>query len=359
MKSNQLSRVISLDNAGRLPVADIGATGIKPGQIYALDNDSRFVDGNFSEPLTMFAIGYRDPNNLEATLEALAPRMPVPGRLFEWKKWANAEEYYSETDDIRAIGADFKRVEYNRADQTGKTLNKGLMMRVDLDQVVQVAGWQNTYVAKLLRRLMRNEIRRASALLAGIATDEAKTWDANADPDADVNDALILAADGSPGGDGVAAVDGLGFRPNRVVYGDTAWAIRFKSFRGNANASKWLDAKLTPAEIATLVLVDQVYISKERYQSTATAKGQIIGNKVFMFCAEPGADTEDPSSVKRFVSAPTNLISDANFQRPAGALDINVYVQQLSPKLVDIYVEHNSNIIATSTLGVRSLTVTA
>lgn len=359
MKSHQLPRIISLDNAGRLPVADVGATGIKPGLIYALDNDSRFVEGNFSEPLTMFAIGYRDPNNLEATLEALAPRVPVPGRLFEWKKWANAEEFYSEVDDVRAIGADFKRVEYTRADQTGKTLNKGLMMRVDLDQVVQVAGWQNTFVAKLLRRLMRNEIRRASALLAGIAANDDATWDASADPDADVNNALLLAADGSPAGEGTPAVDGLGFRPNRVVYGDSAWALRFASLRGNANAAKFLDAKLTPAELATMLLVDLVYISKERYQAASIAKAQIIGNKVLMFSAEPGADVEDPSSVKRFVSAPTNLVSDANFQRPAGALDVNVYVQQLSPKLVDIYVEHNSNIIATSMLGVRSLTVSA
>ena len=356
MKNQNLPASISISNEFRLPMASaFGAGDLRPGQIYAVSNDSRFMEGNFSTPLTQFAIGFKDPNDLEGTLEFFAPRAPVPGRYFEWKKWSNAEEFYAEIDgdDVRAIGADFKRVEYTRTDQTDKTQNKGLMIRVDLDQVSQTAGWQNTYVAKLMRRLLRNEIIRARTLIAAAGNSLAATmhWTANGDPDYDLNAALLACADGNG-----SSVDGLGFRPNRIGFGETAWSYRFSSMRGNANAAKFLDAKLTPAELATMLGVDEIRVSHERYQSGATAKSQIFGTYILIFEASPGMDIEDASCIKRFVSPPPNLIDAGQFVRPAGSLDVNVYLQQISPKLVDIYVEHYSKIVMTHTIGVKTLT---
>src|SRR4051812_7605082 len=82
---------------------------IQPGEVY-LANESRFNAAFFSEPLTVYATGWRDPNNLEALLDFLAPPVQV-GRRFEYKKADNTEAFLSEADDQRAIGADFKRVE--------------------------------------------------------------------------------------------------------------------------------------------------------------------------------------------------------------------------------------------------------
>ena len=55
-----------------------------------------------------------------------------------------------------AIGADFKAVKYTGADVTDKTINRGLTLIVDLDNVAntgvgagQVPGWQQNAVAKL------------------------------------------------------------------------------------------------------------------------------------------------------------------------------------------------------------------
>lgn len=344
-----LPAIIALANMERAPVASAFDSGdIKPGAIYALANDSRFVEGNFSEPLTRMAIGYRDPNNIEATLEFFAPKVTVSSQLFEWKKWSNAEEFYSESDDIRAIGSDFKRVEYTGQDQTGKTYNKGLMMRVDLDQVKNVPNWQNDRVAKLIRRLQRNELRRAFGGLSAAATNTGKVWDVAGTADADGDVASLLTTTG----------DVLGFMPNRIGYGHSAWLYRFLSLRGNANAAKFSTAMMTPEQLAMTLGVDQVYVSKERYQTAAATKSQIVANKVLAFTATGGEDTEDPSNIKRFVSPPPNMINESGFQRPAGALDVNVYIQQISPKLVDIYVEHYSNIIITSTLGIEQFTVT-
>jgi len=326
-----LPAFLSLANADRTPVLP-GGGDLRPGEIYALGNDSRFLETNFSEPLTTFATGWRDPNNIESTLEFFAPKTPVPSRLFEFKQAVNAEEFFSETDDIRAIGADFKRIEYTGGDVVDKTLNKGLTMRIDLDNVnTRIAGWENRFIGKMLRRLMRNDLRRAITLLSAAATNTAKTWDATADPDAEVVNEMV------------AAGDAVGFAFNRVGYGHSAWATRF-----------------TPQQLADMLNVDQVYVSRERYQSTATGKSEILGNIVLMFYAAAGMDTEDPSNIKRFVSPPPNVIAGGSeFARPAGGLDVNVYLQQVSSKLVDITVEHYSKVVMTSTLGVNQFTITA
>ena len=322
--------ISAFNSADRLPVAN----GEMPVHIiHQAANDSRFGETYYSEPLTTFSTGYRDPNNIQATLEFFAPTVPAPGRLFEWKKWNNSEEFYSEADDVRAIGADFKRVEFTGIDQTGKTLNKGLTVRIDLDQAAP--GWEERWTAKLLRRLYRNELRRAFALLSAAATNTAKTWDTTAgkDPDQDVLTALIAGNDAS------------GIYPNRVGYGHTAWAKRILAHRAQLSAGGFASAGSAPDSVAGFLNVDQVYVSKERYQNAAATKAQIVSNLVLMFMAASGGDIEDPSNIKRFVSP----VIGGGQQR--------VYQQQMSAKLVDITVEYYSALVMTSTLGVQQLTI--
>lgn len=329
--SRALPRTISAFNAAdRLPL-DNG--NLQPGVIHQAVNDSRFGETYFSEPLTTFSTGYKDPNDIKASLDFFAPTVAAPGRFFEWKKWNNAEEFYTEVDDVRAIGADFKRVEFTGVDVTGKTLNKGLTVRIDLDQAAP--GWEERWTAKLIRRLYRNELRRSFLLLSGAATNTAKTWDVTAgkDPDQDVLNDLITGNDAS------------GIYPNRVGYGHTAWAKRILAHRAQLSAGGFASAGVTQENLSGFLNVDQVYVSKERFQSSAAAKSQIVANLVVMFMASDGGDVEDPSNIKRFVSP------------VAGGGEMRVYQQQISAKLVDISVEYYSTIVLTSTLGIRQFTV--
>lgn len=307
---------------------------LRAGDI-ALANASRFVETYFDEPLTTYAAGWRDNSDLDASLEFFAPRTPAP-RRFTYKTSTNAEEFYSDTgddSDIRAIGADFKRVEYTGSEVEARTHNKGLTVRVDLDNVTP--GWEQRTVARLLRRLKRNELRRAIALLSAAATNTAKTWDTTAgkDPDQDVITDLVTSGDAS------------GVSVNRVGYGLTAWAKRGLSHCAQNTAGGFASASLTPQALAGILGVEQVYVSRERYQSSASAKTQIVANLVLMFNAMAGADLEDSSNIKRFVSP------------VEGGGDTRVYQQQVTAKLVDITVEHNSLIAITSTLGIRKFTV--
>jgi hypothetical protein len=321
-----------------IPIAlpDRGS-GYEPGQVL-FANDSRFLETYFSEPLTNYATGWRDPNNIEATLQFIAPAVPV-GRRFEWKKAVNAEEFLSETiDDQRAIGSDFKRVEYTGQDVSDKTINKGLTYIADLDNVGG-PNWQNEKVGKLLRRLYRNEFRRGIVGLSGAATNTALTWDTTAgkNPDQDLKNDLLTATSAS------------GIRPNRILYGDTAFNKRSLSYEGQTGATAFAQvAALNLDQLAARLMVDKIMISRERYQSGASAKSEIVSNLVFAFYAEDGVDTEDPSNIKRFVSA---------FSAEEGGGLVRIYVQQISSKLVAITVEHYSKIVVTFSTGIRQWTI--
>lgn len=349
MKTEQIAKAIAhrLPASGRVDFSNEGPPilmdrggGYEAGQVF-FANDARFLETYYSEPLTSYSVGWRDPNNIEATLQFIAPSVPV-GRRFEWKKAANAEEFLSEVvDDQRAIGADFKRVEYTMSDVTDKTINKGLTYIADLDNVnVLDPNWQNNKVGKLLRRLWRNEYRRGVTLIAAAATNTNKTWSSGAtnNPDQDVMTDLITATTAT------------GIRPNRVLYGDSAWNNRHLSYEAVTSTTTAYGgiASLNPDQLAQRLMVDKVLISKERYQSAAASKSEVVGNVVLAFYAEDGVDTEDPSNVKRFVSA---------FSGEQGGGLVRVYVQQISAKLVAITVEHYSKIVVTFATGIRKWTI--
>src|SRR4051812_45552087 len=79
---------------------------LKPGEMY-LANESVFTQQYFDEPLTNYAVGWKDPANIQATLDFFAPSVPVP-RRFTYKEWTNIEEFLSDgaNDDLRAIGGE-------------------------------------------------------------------------------------------------------------------------------------------------------------------------------------------------------------------------------------------------------------
>lgn len=324
------TQIENLMRAERLP-ADSGNN--VPGQI-CLANEARFTSAYASEPLSAYATGWKDANDIEKTLDFLFPPVQAP-RRFEFKKADNSESFLSETDDIRAIGADFKHVEYKGSTGMEKTLNKGLTIRVDLDQVAGMGNWRELYTARLLQRLLRSELRRAVSQATAAATNVTKTWDTTngKDPDYDVLGEISSATDGS------------GVRPNRILYGDGAWTKRLLSHRAQSTAGGYGSAGFTKAELASWFGVDRVEITRERYQSSAAAKTPVLSSIVLLFYGEDGMTLDDASNTKRF------------WTPVEGGGKYRVYEQPISSKLVDLTVEHYSNVIVTSALGLRTITV--
>lgn len=318
----------TLANVGVALPKDMGPNN-QPRQIH-LANEERFTAAYFSEPLTAYAVGWVDPSNTQETLDAVAPPLEV-SRRFEFKNATNSESFLSETDDVRAIGSPFKRVEFKGSSTNEKTYNKGLTYRLDHDDAV--AGTEERIVASLLSRLNRNDLRRAVALLIAAASNSAKTWDDTdgKDPDYDV------LADLDTGG------DARGMDSNLVVYGRSAWVKRLLSLRAQNLAGQANSSTLTHDQVAQFLGVDKVMQVKERYQSTASAKAKVLASYVLMYYALQNLMKDDPSNIKQFWT-------------PTASGRFRVYREEHA-KYTDISVEHYSNIVITSTLGIRMFTV--
>jgi hypothetical protein len=298
-------------------------------------NASSVVQGSFSEPLTAYATGWRDDADLQRELDFMAPSVQV-GRRFEYLENINWEAYLSGAEeDLRASGGEFKTVEHNTTKELAKTANRGLQIVVDLDDVRDEPNWEQTRVAQLMRRIKINKLRRALAIYTAADTNTAKTWDTTAgkDPDQDVMSELVTAA------------DAVGMKPNRVVYGDTAWSKRALAHRAQSTAGGFGSAGLTPETLAGVLGVEGVLHSNARYSSTKTAKTQVLGTLVLMLTAMQNADTEDPSNLKDFWSPTDQGTRYAVHSVPHGI------------KRHIIAVEHNECMKLTSNLGIRSLTI--
>lgn len=296
-------------------------------------NESRFTSSHYSEPLTEFTVGWNDPEDLGALLNFIAPTIHV-GRRFEFKKADNAEAFFSESDDVRAIGSAFKRVEYTGESIHEKTLNKGLTIRIDHDDIVG-ENWRERYVQLLLKRLYRNELRRALAALNSAAEEKALTWSEDGklcNPDKDLREALFCGAEKS------------GIRPNRIVFGEGAWYLRANAYDCQQSAGAFRSASLTPDELRAKLFVEDVKIVGARYQSDMKSKSQIVGNEIFTFFAQNTLEKDEPSNLKRFIT-------------PVESGDLfRVYVEERA-KYTDISVEHYSSIVVTSSLGITKMTV--
>ena len=337
--------------AGTMPAT---ANAAHSGRIYTLANesgvlanDSYFADAFYSQPLTIYAVDYKDPS-IDDALDAILPAVPAPGELFEYEIFENPQEFLADTDDTRALNAEFKLIEYYGAKTQGKVLNRGLALVVDLDRVKTEVGWAEKRTGKILRRLKRSELLRGinalvSAAGAAVKLNAGRTaltagnlvWDTNADPDLDVRQMLTIYA------------DTLGFKPNTVYYDDNAWQQRVFALRGNANAGKFVTGNMTEAELAAWLGVDKVVIGKQRYQTTRTTKSRMASGAVICYQADAEPSIEDPSVIKRF-TLPT-----------ASGGPFRVYQQQLSSKRVLISVEHYSNVLQTATIGAFRANVVA
>lgn len=302
-----------------------------PRGVILAANDSRFVAGNVSTELTQFASGAAGTTSaaLLAELNIVAPVVRAP-RRYTYRVADKNSYHLTETDDVRAVGAAFKRVQSTGTETEGKTLNKGLTVVLDKDEIV--AGREESETQKLIDRLLRNDLVRAYTALIAAATSTAKVWNGDADPDSDI--ALALSAGG----------DARGSDGNVVVYGGNAWLYRFASYGAAKRTNGGGSQNLTPEQLAQLFMLDSVVVSRQRKQLTSSTKGKVLGGTVLSFMAQQNASLDDPSNIKRFVT-------------PTGNGLYTVYREEKT-KTIEISVEHYSAVTVTDTNGIQATTVT-
>lgn len=342
MKPKSFSpRLVSAYNAkwaaiGSLINAPVFAPAVTetPAGITAI-NASMTVEGNFIQALTTYATGWRAEQGIDDLLRFIAPARRV-GERFEYEQLTNLEAFLSNTEeDLRAKGSQFKELPPPTSTKVlAETANRGLQLVIE-NRNVAVKGAEH-YISMLMERIKLNKLRRAFALLSATANNTAKTWDTTAgkDPDQDVNDQLLTAAAES------------GLRPNRVLFGETAWGRRKKAHRAQNTAGGFASAKMSPEEVATELNVDAIHIAKPRYASSASVRAEVVGNLVVMFSALDNESLTDPTNVLDFWS-PCDQ----------GGGQFAVYQWQVGAKFTAFAVEHYEKLAAVSDLGVEKFTV--
>lgn len=297
------------------------------------ENSSLFSQAHFSEPMTNYATGWKDPHNYQALSDFIAPPLQPSGELFEHIQYNNAEAFLSDVngdDDLRAIYAEFKTVEYSSTKTRRQIPNRGLRICLDWDLIKTMPNWQQFYTSRLLERLQRNGYRRKVALALAAGTAASLTWGSTADPDGDIATQAKLAGDAS------------GISPNRAIWGIAAKLLRFTSTGSQATSSGFGGRIIGPEE-ASLKWGVTSMVDDSRYQSGVT-KTANIGSKIVLFSAF-SANGEDPSNFKTAIGMTSQGTRFA------------VYVRQLSVKFWEIVVECYETEFVATTLGVRTLTI--
>lgn len=335
MKTNSFKAMANMATDRIAREADIATP--EHGQI-ALANSASFNNTFFSEALTNYALGWKDGSDLQAMLEFLFPPVQV-SRRFDFRSFGANDDFLYETDDARAVGADFKRVEYKGAIQSSKTVNKGLCLFVDLDEVAGMDNWEIVYTGRLIRRCMRNDLYTAIAALVAGATLSSKNWgptNTSRDPDADIMNLIDTSG------------DAIGFNPNRVAFLGNTWVKRALSYRALDTIGGRASAGLTtPSEVAQFCGAEQGMKIDHRVAASKTgAKSKGAANNVIAFMADNGIGPEDPSCCKMFWS-------------PCGdGSRMRVYSRQVSEKLHKLTVERYNRMVVTSTTGIVGHTIT-
>lgn len=307
--------------------ADNGS--LRPGVI-ASANAARYDTANLSTPLTAYAVGFMNTLKVRDELNFIAPVVPT-ARRFSFRKIGENQAFISEDDDIRAVNAKFKTVEFTGEEIDSKTINKGLAVVIDEDDR-QISDEQT--VAYLLRRLFTNEQRRAISVLDSIDSSAAVVWNP-ASPTNAISDLRNMVD---------ASHLASGIYPNRMILGSQANTYLFSVLQAkdgpvaNVTNLKQVTEHLMLEEAR---MISNVYATKKGTGN----KTAILGNVIYCYYAADGLTPEDPSAIKRFVS-PTS----------AGG-DYAVYIEK-STKFTTITVEHYSRVIATGSLGVQKRTVT-
>jgi hypothetical protein len=309
------------------------SNSLTPGVIF-LANESRFFSSTFSEPLTTVATMWADPEGLKSILDFVAPQVSA-ARRFEFAILDNAQAVPADTDDARAIGSDFKRVDVPTPHEYGATKNRGLTIRIDRQASPGTESIEEMYVQFLMARLYRNDFARAIAMLSANAANSAKTWAASdsCDPDCDVMDMLISAETAS------------GLAPNRILYGQAAYRLRAKALRGQDHAGISSTAGASPADLAPIFGVDSVRVSGHRFQGGQAAKDRIVPSIVLAFFGLDKATLDDASNLKRFVSP----MDDGTFFR--------VHRHEVNSQFLDLTVEQYSDVVLTGSEGIQKISV--
>ena len=309
------------------------------GDIVAVNAASAFAS-SLAQDISGYLAGLPSTDE-SALLDLIAP----PVMTADFFQFAKADDlaYLTEADDsdIRAVGANFKRIQFSGTTVTDGTVQKGLTQRVDHRTIPmingsRVAGWENNVAAGLKNRLIRAEKMRALSVIDAAANNTAVNWTTNphtANPDGDIRKAAERGR--------IAT----GLPSTNVMIGSTAQQTRQDAYEAGARTNQGNHGDYTPQQIANYAQCRTGFIETGIKQSKKGAtKVVTLGNVIYTYNAEKSPMVQDPSNIKRCWSPTLN-----------GGMWM-VFVQE-SAAWTDITVFHQSKVIIPISVGIEKLTI--
>lgn len=271
-------------------------TSMPVGRV-CLANESLLVSTTYIEELTAWGIGYAGAatNQLKRLRDFLMPTRSGTARTVRITQYDEVEPFATVdfTKVKRSILGDFAEVRQLNASKVDRLiLNRGLSVRLDLDELKDKPDWQQTHAAWLIDLLMRASVLEGLALFQASATVINTTWDAAANPDMEIK------------GEGITLANTSGFHPNRGIYGDTAAFKRQQSYDNQLTAGSLSRSQMmTDEQIAVSTGLDAALTNADRYQSSSAAKSEIVGSNVLLFTGVDGETPQDPSNLVRHTAS--------------------------------------------------------
>ena len=301
------------------------------GRVIGFD-PAQFAGGAPDEPLSEHAVRWQDPGAAlpDAVRRCLAPDVPANrGQFVEYALYGYTDGLLSldnPVEEPRAVAADFPTLR-NPPHQlvTQRVANRGLTLEVDEDEGCLGTGWQRAKVAFLRGALDRARLRRTAALFVAGAVSVGRTWDAAADPDADVREEL----------------DAQPLRASRVMYDRRAWSQRGQILRTRGAGDGPTPATLSPEELAGRLAVEDVQVIRAHVAADPAGSG----GQVLLFCAADRLARNDFSNLKTF-TAPA---------RSGGRYA--AYVRRVDARRWRVGVECHETVAITSTVGLAVISV--
>lgn len=304
-----------------------------PNEIVVMSNDSRFTAATYNQPLTNFAVGGWSNTGIENDLMAYVGAPVQVSKRFNYKVWTNAEAFRSETDDdMRQIGAEFKEVRLGNTEVNAQTINRGLAMALDKDELAEGVITEQQAVQYLTQRVKLNQVRRAGALILAASNNQTRTWSSARDADMDIQTEIT------------AYRDATGILPNNVIFDRAAWVLRMTAQGALTTAAGMGRAGYSPQQLRDWLQVENLNVVNAVYQSSATAKTAVNASIVFVYNRSNSPLRQDPSTIRYFWS-PTD-----------GGGPVSAFRYEVGSKKVVVGVQHNELISVVFSTGVRRIT---
>lgn len=266
---------------------------------------SRLSDIGQNKTLQSFALGAAQ-DAIFPVADFLAPMVGVPTSTGRFKKYTEKNRFRI-PDTLRSLGGRATELRFEASDATFNCAPHALDYAVDNLEQLEADGMENVLreaaIAVAEIAALAHEKKVIDAALDAVGAGTSKTWDASADPVADIDEAILAIIKNCSYG----SLMGVG-----VLFGATAWnvfknaeKVRSRFIIGNG-ASNGVSLAVASENTATQLFIGNPEVRTSYMVADTAPEGKaksmsfLLDNTVLIFARKQSPSRRDPSFMKTF-----------------------------------------------------------